>query len=125
VQKAALVETHSPAEAAAAANQNPPSKSLMSSFSQSFISSGKQGGAAVLWEGHDIVTRETCILTSLNVNNLGKATALHPAHFYSWGHTKLSLPIIRHSCAYVGPHTGPVAVFSPWALTKIAPKKAL
>jgi hypothetical protein len=32
---------------------------------------------AFLGEGHDIVTRETCIPTSLNVNNLGKAAVLH------------------------------------------------
>jgi hypothetical protein len=69
----------------AAANQNPPSKYLPSkkpdsSFSESFISSGKQGGGAtVLGEGHDIVTRETCVPTSLN--NLGKAAVLHSALF--------------------------------------------
>jgi hypothetical protein len=56
VQKAALVETHQPV----AANQNPPLKSLASFVSESFISNGKQGGGAtVLREGHDIVTRET------------------------------------------------------------------
>jgi hypothetical protein len=50
----------------------------MSSFSESFIFSGKQGGgAAVLREVCDIVTRETCIPTSLNVNNLGKVAVLH------------------------------------------------
>jgi hypothetical protein len=76
VQKAALVETQQPASAAA--NQNLPSKSLKSSFSESFIYSGKQGGGAtVLWEGRDIVTRETCVPASLNVNNLGKAAELH------------------------------------------------
>jgi hypothetical protein len=49
--------------ASASASQNPPSKSLVSSFSESFISSGKQGGGAtVLREEHDIVTRETCSL---------------------------------------------------------------
>jgi hypothetical protein len=43
-------DTQQPA-AAVAASQNPPSKSLMSSFRESFISSGKQGGGAtVLWE---------------------------------------------------------------------------
>jgi hypothetical protein len=37
-------------------------KSLTFSFSKSFISSGKQGGGAmVLGVGRDIVTRETCI----------------------------------------------------------------
>jgi hypothetical protein len=39
--------------------------------------SGKQGGAAVLREGHDIVTRGTCVPASLNVKNLGKAAVLH------------------------------------------------
>jgi hypothetical protein len=40
--------------------KNPIKKLFVSSFSESFISSGKQGcGAAVLGEEHDIVTRET------------------------------------------------------------------
>jgi hypothetical protein len=30
-----------------------------------------------LGEGHDIVTRETCVNDSLNKNNLGKAVFLH------------------------------------------------
>jgi hypothetical protein len=49
-------------------NQSPSKKQTpASSFSESFIASGKQGGGAtVLGEGHDIVTRETCIPTSLN-----------------------------------------------------------
>jgi hypothetical protein len=52
----------------------------MSSFRESFIASGKQGGgAAVLWEGRDIVTRETCVPAALNINNLGKAPELHLA----------------------------------------------
>jgi hypothetical protein len=43
---------------------NPPSKNLASSFSESFISSGKQGGGATVHgEGRDIVTRETCTPT--------------------------------------------------------------
>jgi hypothetical protein len=46
------------------------------SFSESFTHSGKQGGAAVLRKGHDIVTGETCIPASLNVNNLGEAAVL-------------------------------------------------
>jgi hypothetical protein len=51
-------------------SKNPPSKNLTSSFHESFISSGQQGGGAtVLGEGHDTVTRETCIPTSLNINN--------------------------------------------------------
>jgi hypothetical protein len=58
--------------------KNPPLKNLTSSFSESFMSSGKQGGgAAVLGEGRDIVTRETCVPTSLNANTLGKAAVLH------------------------------------------------
>jgi hypothetical protein len=44
---------------------------------QSFIYSDKQGGGAtVLGEGCDIVTRETSVPTSLKVNNLGKAAVL-------------------------------------------------
>jgi hypothetical protein len=83
---------------------NLPSKNLPSSISKSFISSGKQGGGAtVLWEGCDIITKETLIPTSLNINNLGKSAVLHftLALFGSWGHAKLSLPIIGHSCACV------------------------
>jgi hypothetical protein len=45
-----------------------PHQNLMSSFRESLISSSKQGsGATVLREGHDIVTRETCLPTSLNI----------------------------------------------------------
>jgi hypothetical protein len=45
-----------PAAMSVSANQKSPSKNLESSFRESFISSGKQGGGAtVLWEGHDIV----------------------------------------------------------------------
>jgi hypothetical protein len=59
VQKAALVETHNRQEPA---NQNP-----LSPFSKSFISSSKQGGGAtVLREGCDTVTRETCVLISFS-----------------------------------------------------------
>jgi hypothetical protein len=50
----------------------------MSSFRKSFISSGKQGGAVVLREGCDIVTGETFVPASLNVNNLGEAAVLWP-----------------------------------------------
>jgi hypothetical protein len=50
------------------------SKSLPSSFSKS---SGKQGRDAVLRVLHDIVTEETCVPASLNINNLGKAAVLH------------------------------------------------
>jgi hypothetical protein len=66
VQKIAVVETYQPAAAIAAASQNPPSKDLLSILpliflSGYFTSSGKQGGGAtVLREGCDIVTRETC-----------------------------------------------------------------
>jgi hypothetical protein len=49
----------------------------MSSFSESFISSGKHGGAAVLREGCDIVTGETCVPASLKVNHLREAAVLH------------------------------------------------
>jgi hypothetical protein len=52
-------------------------KSPASSFSESFIANGKQGGAVVLGEGRDIVTRETCVPASLNINNLGEAAVLH------------------------------------------------
>jgi hypothetical protein len=42
--------------------KNPPSKSLASSFRESFISSGKQGGGMMVFgEGCDIVTGETCL----------------------------------------------------------------
>jgi hypothetical protein len=52
----------------------------MSTFKESFIPSGKQGGrAAVPEEGHDTVTRGTCIPASLNINNLGKAAELQLA----------------------------------------------
>jgi hypothetical protein len=56
---------------AKAPKQKPQSKgkSLASSFSESFIPSGKWGGAAVPEKGLDIVTGETCIPASLNVNN--------------------------------------------------------
>jgi hypothetical protein len=49
----------------------------MSSFSESFIPSGKRSGTAVLGEGHDIVTGETCVPATLNINNLGKTPELH------------------------------------------------
>jgi hypothetical protein len=42
----------------------------------SFINSGKQGGAEVFGEGHDIVTGETCAPASLNANNLGEIAIL-------------------------------------------------
>jgi hypothetical protein len=70
------------------------SKNPWVSLSESFISSGKQGGGAtVLGEGCDIVARETCFHTSLNVNNLGKATVLHFAFplFCGWGCAKLNM----------------------------------
>jgi hypothetical protein len=49
----------------------------MSSFSESFIPSGKQGEAVVLGEEGDTVTGETCIPAFLNTNNLGEAAVLH------------------------------------------------
>jgi hypothetical protein len=86
-----LGETHSSQQIPHQKASCPPSASL-----------GKQGGGAtVLREGPDIVTRETCIPTSLNINNLGKAAMLYPALFCSWGQAKLSLLIIGQSCAYV------------------------
>jgi hypothetical protein len=48
-----------------------------SSFSESFISSGKQEEEQQFSERRDIVTRETCVPTSLNINILGKAAVLH------------------------------------------------
>jgi hypothetical protein len=51
-------------------------KWFAASFSESFTPSGKQGDGA-LRDRHDIVTRETCVPTSLKVNNLGKAAVLH------------------------------------------------
>jgi hypothetical protein len=73
VQKAALGDTHSSQQQErqlehhkqpkASQSKVPHQKNLTTSFSKSFISSGKQGGgAAVLWEGRDIATRETCFL---------------------------------------------------------------
>jgi hypothetical protein len=65
---------------AKAKSQNPKLKqknqSPLSSFNWSFINSGKQGGAVALWEGHDIVTGESCIPASLNTNNLGETAVL-------------------------------------------------
>jgi hypothetical protein len=79
--------------------QKPKAQSLMSFFSESFIPSGKQGGAATLGEGRDIVTGETCLPASLNVNNLGKAAVLHfpllwPGLCQSWPTDKH----LRKSC---------------------------
>jgi hypothetical protein len=55
-----------PALESAAANQNPLSKDPASSFTESFISSAKQGGGAtVLGRGY-IVTRGTCVPTSFS-----------------------------------------------------------
>jgi hypothetical protein len=51
-------------------------KQKASSFSESFVPSGKQDGAVVLKEGCDIVTGETCIPPSLNINNLREAAVL-------------------------------------------------
>jgi hypothetical protein len=73
VQKAALVETQQPAAAAAAAAvqpiKNPHQKTIISSFSESFISSGKQGGRAT------ILSKLHC--NKRNLNNLGKTAVMH------------------------------------------------
>jgi hypothetical protein len=65
-----------------------------------------------------IVTRETCIPTSLTVNNLGKAAVLYLAFLQlgGWGGAKLSLYIIEHNYAYVTFHTL-LIVCSPQCLT--------
>jgi hypothetical protein len=58
-------------------SKNPSSKSLASSFSESFKSSSKQGGgAAVLRKGHGTEQEK---LVFLLLNNLGKAAELHLA----------------------------------------------
>jgi hypothetical protein len=54
-----------------------PKAKAKASFSESFIFSGKQSGAAVLQERRDIVTGETCIPSSLNINNLGEEAVLY------------------------------------------------
>jgi hypothetical protein len=98
MHKAALVETHQPASRAA--NQNPPSKILLSSFSESFISSSKQGGGAtVLREGHDIVTRETCNSYFSEQKQLKKSS--YAAFCLQLGPCQTQ-PVIEHNCAYVG-----------------------
>jgi hypothetical protein len=43
---------------------------------ESFIPNCKQGRAVVLREGHDIIPGETCVPTSLNINNLGEVGVL-------------------------------------------------
>jgi hypothetical protein len=64
-------------------------------FRESFIYSCKQrGGAAVLGEGRDTITQETCDAISLNINNLRKSAVLHFAFLCGWDHAKLSLTII-------------------------------
>jgi hypothetical protein len=45
-------------------------------FQGSLINSLKQGGAAAIGEGCDIVTGETCFSDSLNANSLGYAAVL-------------------------------------------------
>jgi hypothetical protein len=77
-------------------SKNLPSKKAVSSFSESFISSGKQGGgAAVLGEGHDIVTREICFPTSFSERKQLRKSS-HAAFylltlFCGQGHVRLSL----------------------------------
>jgi hypothetical protein len=76
------------AAAAAAANQKSPIKKRDILLQGVFIiSSGKRGGATVLGEGRDIVTAETCIPASLNVNILGTVAALQLTltFFCGWG----------------------------------------
>jgi hypothetical protein len=69
-----------PPAASSAAAKLANSQPTISSFSKSFIHSGKKGGGTtVLREGHDIVTGETCDHYSLNINILGKAAMLHLA----------------------------------------------
>jgi hypothetical protein len=96
VQKAALVDPQQPAAEAVMVNQNPPSKNLLSSFSESFTSSGKQGGGApVLKEGCDIVTGETCVPTSFfehkQLRKSSCAAFCLLAVFCGWGWAKLGL----------------------------------
>jgi hypothetical protein len=99
----------------------PPLKSLMSSFSESFIPSGKQrGGATVLREGCDIEEKQlSWILLShsllwlglcqipayrlFDINILGKAAAMHftLALFCGWSCAKLSLQNIVYNYAFV------------------------
>jgi hypothetical protein len=68
-----------PKQPTASQSKNP-SKKILDSFRESFVSTGKQGGGAkVLKEVFDTVTRETCISTSLNLNNLRKEAVLHLA----------------------------------------------
>jgi hypothetical protein len=93
----------------------------MSSFIESFISSGKQGGRArVLGEGCDIEEKQlSCISLScsllwlglcqisayrlLDINILGKAAVLHLnlTQFCCWSCAKLSLQNTEYNCAYV------------------------
>jgi hypothetical protein len=89
-----LSDTQTTSSSSVILTSSPPIQKTLSSFSKSFIYSGKQGGGVrVLGEGHDIVTRETCLPTSLNVNNLGKAAVLHFAFtlFCDWGCAKFNL----------------------------------
>jgi hypothetical protein len=69
VQKAALVETHSQQQHQPI--KIPHQKASTSSFSGSFIPSDKQEGEQQ-FSGRDTVTRESCLPTSVDVNNLGK-----------------------------------------------------
>jgi hypothetical protein len=75
---------------------NQPNQS-MSSFSESVIYNGKQGGGVTVHgEEHDTETGQICNCYSLNINILGKAPVLHFALtlFCGWGCAKLSLQII-------------------------------
>jgi hypothetical protein len=82
--------SHNKKPKAKAQSKNPKAKSLVSSLSESFISSGKQGGAVVLGAEHDFITEEIWIPASLNVNNL-EAAVLHFASFVAW-----AVPILAY-----------------------------
>jgi hypothetical protein len=76
--------------ASAAANQNPPSKSLVYSFSQSFISSGKQGcGTTVLKGGWHCNERNLPLCKQLT-----KSSCAASCTFLRLGHAKLRLGLL-------------------------------
>jgi hypothetical protein len=52
------------------------SKKSLFLFQGSFTNSHKQGGAATLREGRDIVTGETCVPAFLNTNNSGETAQI-------------------------------------------------
>jgi hypothetical protein len=71
-----------------------PKQKTLHTPSVSLLSSGKQGGAAVLGEGPYIVTGETCVPSSLNINNLGEASVLH--FLFLWSGLCQSWPTDKH-----------------------------